>query len=204
MVKDPHSGVLKPFNLKYLTNQIPELKEFKLNINGVSFENPIDSSEVTPEFWNKLVCIIEKNYDKYDGFVILHGSDTMGYTGSALSFMLENLDKPVILTGSQLPIGVIRTDGKENLITAIEIASTRTNGRPMVPEVAVYFENQLFRGNRTIKVNAEHFNAFQTPNYPILAKAGVNIDYDINAIRNPKSFSSEVIFHKKWILMLEL
>lgn len=195
MVKDPHSGVLVPFDLKHLTDQIPELKEFKLNIKGVSFERLIDSSEVTIGFWLKLVSIIEENYQKYDGFVILHGSDTMAYTASALSFMLENLKKPVILTGSQLPIGMIRTDGKENLITAIEIASSKDNEKPIVPEVAIYFEYQLFRGNRTIKVNAEHFNAFQSPNYSALANAGVHIDYDANAIRKIDTSAKEC-FHK--------
>jgi L-asparaginase len=184
MMQDPHTGRLKPFNFSALTAQIPELKKFKIKLKSVAFENPIDSSNMHPRIWTEITEIIEKNYSKFDGFVILHGSDTMSFTASALSFMLENLGKPVILTGSQLPIGIIRTDGKENLITAIEIAAAKhANGKPLVPEVAVYFEYRLHRGNRTFKYNSQHFDAFRSPNYPALAEAGVDISYDFNAIK---------------------
>lgn len=186
MMQDAKSGSLKPFNFKHLTKQVPELNRFQLDLHSVSFKKPMDSSNMHPRVWVELAEIIEKNYNAYDGFVILHGSDTMSYTASALSFMLENLSKPVILTGSQLPIGIIRTDGKENLITAIEIAAaTSKNGKPLVPEVAIYFEYELYRGNRTLKYNSEHFDAFKSPNYPVLAEAGVSINYNFNAIGRP-------------------
>ncbi len=195
MMQDVKSGTLKPFNFKHLTKQVPELSRFDLDLHSVSFKKPIDSSNMHPRVWVELAEIIEKNYNAYDGFVILHGSDTMAYTASALSFMLENLSKPVILTGSQLPIGIIRTDGKENLITAIEIASAKNkNGKPLVPEVAVYFEYELYRGNRTLKYNSEHFDAFQSPNYPVLAEAGVHINYNFNAIA-PAS-TKKLLVHK--------
>lgn len=183
MMQDAKSGSLKPFNFKHLTKQVPELNRFAIDLHSVSFKRPIDSSNMHPRVWVELAETIEKNYNQYDGFVILHGSDTMAYTASALSFMLENLSKPVILTGSQLPIGIIRTDGKENLITAIEIASAKNKqGKPLVPEVAIYFEYELYRGNRTLKYNSEHFDAFKSPNYPVLAEAGVHINYNFNAI----------------------
>jgi L-asparaginase len=176
-------GHLKPFNFNHLTKQIPELKKFDVKLSAVSFEKPIDSSDMQPNVWIELAETIKKNYAQYDGFVILHGSDTMSYTASALSFMLENLNKPVILTGSQLPIGIIRTDGKENLITAIEIAASKQNKKPIVNEVCIYFEYQLYRGNRTHKYNAEHFQAFESPNYPVLAEAGVHIKYNYAALQ---------------------
>jgi L-asparaginase len=182
MVEDSATGTLSPFDFEHLTDAIPELKRFKCNLESISFDPVIDSSNMTPEVWVKLARIIEENYEKFDGFVILHGSDTMSYTASALSFMLENLSKPVILTGSQLPIGMIRTDGKENFITSVEIAAAKKDGKPMVPEVCVYFEYQLYRGNRTHKFNAEHFEAFRSVNYPVLARAGVRIKYDLAAI----------------------
>ena len=187
MVEDPSTGTLKPFDFKYLSEQIPEIKRFEINLESVSFEKPIDSSDMNPAIWVKMANMIKDNYNHFDGFVILHGSDTMAYSASALSFMLENLAKPVIFTGSQLPIGMIRTDGKENIITAIEIAAASQNGKPIVPEVAVYFEFKLYRGNRTHKFNAEHFQAFQSPNYPILAEAGVTIKYNYNAIMQPEA-----------------
>jgi len=186
MVQDHKTGALVPFNFKHLTLQVPELQEFDLQMKSVSFNPPIDSSNMNPGVWVKLAKIIEENYNQVDGFVILHGSDTMAFTASALSFMLDGLNKPVILTGSQLPIGMIRTDGKENLITAIEIAAAHVNKKPVVPEVAIYFEYQLFRGNRTHKFNAEHFDAFQSPNYPVLAEAGVSINYNLTAIAKHK------------------
>lgn len=184
MAEDPGSGKLIPFRFDHLTSQVPELKKFNVSIDSVSFEHPIDSSDMKPHVWQKMAKMVSDNYNKYDGFVILHGSDTMAYTASALSFMLLNLAKPVILTGSQLPIGTIRTDGKENLITAIEIAASKyENGKPIVPEVAIYFEYRLLRGNRTTKVSANHFNAFSSGNYPDLAEAGVKIQYHFQNIR---------------------
>lgn len=182
MVEDSETGVLNPFDFDHLTDQIPEIKKFNYQIDSISFDPIIDSSNMEPSVWVRLASIIESHYESYDGFVILHGSDTMAYTASALSFMLENLSKPVILTGSQLPIGMIRTDGKENFITAVEIAAARKNGRPIVPEVCIYFEYQLYRGNRTHKFNAEHFEAFRSVNYPVLAQAGVSIKYNEAAI----------------------
>ncbi|TND05088.1 MAG: L-asparaginase [Bacteroidetes bacterium] len=177
MVNDPKTGRLQPFDFKHLNEQIPELSKFAVRIDHITFEKPIDSSNMQPGTWIRLAQLIEKNYARYDGFVILHGSDTMAYTASALSFMLENLGKPVILTGSQLPIGTIRTDGKENLITSIEIAAARKKGKPIISEVCVYFEYRLYRGNRTHKWNSEQFRAFQSPNYPLLAEAGVHLNY---------------------------
>lgn len=182
MMQDAKTGQLKPFDFKHLTEQIPELNKFDVELSAVSFDKPIDSSDMQPQVWIDIAKLIEKNYSKVDGFVILHGSDTMSFTASALSFMLENLNKPVILTGSQLPIGTIRTDGKENLITAIEIAAAKENGKPIVTEVCIYFEYQLYRGNRTHKYNAEHFQAFQSANYPVLAEAGVHIKYNYAAL----------------------
>lgn len=178
MMQDIKTGELRPFDFKSLTKQIPELEKFKINLSSIAFKNPIDSSNMLPKVWIELAQLIKDNYSKYDGFVILHGSDTMSFTASALSFMLENLQKPVILTGSQLPIGIIRTDGKENLITAIEIASTQKSNKALVQEVCVYFEYKLYRGNRTLKYNSAHFDAFKSPNYPELAEAGVNIQYN--------------------------
>ena len=165
-------GSLKPFDLDTLSTQIPELNTFDIEINVISIAQPIDSSNMSKEVWIQLVEIIEKEFNNYDGFVILHGSDTMAYTASALSFMLENLNKPVILTGAQLPIGVRRTDAKENIITSIEIAA-----RSNIPEVCVYFEYRLMRGNRCTKANAEHFEAFKSPNFIYLAEAGLDIKY---------------------------
>lgn len=182
MVEDSETGVLHPFDFDHLTEQIPEIKRFKYKLSSISFDPIIDSSNTEPSVWIKLAEIIEENYENYDGFVILHGSDTMAYTASALSFMLENLSKPVILTGSQLPLGMVRTDGKENVITSIEIAAAKKDGKAMVPEVCIYFEYQLYRGNRTHKFNAEHFEAFRSVNYPVLAEAGVEIKYNYSAI----------------------
>lgn len=183
MVQDSESGALKAFDFEHLTDQIPELKKFDFNIESISFDPIIDSSNMEPRVWVRLAKIIEEHYESYDGFVILHGSDTMAFTASALSFMLENLSKPVILTGSQLPIGMIRTDGKENFITSLEIAAAQKDGKALVPEVCIYFEYQLYRGNRTHKFNAEHFEAFRSVNYPVLAEAGVEIKYNTTAIQ---------------------
>lgn len=178
MIQNHKTGAFEAFNFDHLRANVPELNRFNYNIQSYQFDPPIDSSDISPEIWKKIVRIIHYNYNLYDGFVILHGTDTMAYTASALSFMLENLSKPVILTGSQLPIGTLRTDGKENLITAIEIAAaTDEEGNPMVPEVCIYFQQMLFRGNRTTKFAAENFNAFRSNNLPPLGHAGVNITY---------------------------
>lgn len=175
MVKNFETGALKVFNFKKLLQNIPELKQLDCDIETFSFKKPIDSSDMNPAEWEMMATVINDNYADFDGFVILHGSDTMAYSASALSFMLENLDKPVVFTGSQLPIGDLRTDAKENLITAIQIASLTEGGQPVVREVCLYFEYKLYRGNRTTKISAEHFNAFTSPNYPALAESGVHL-----------------------------
>jgi L-asparaginase len=195
MIKDAASGALMPVNIDLLLQYIPELSRIDAEISIETFEQTIDSSDITPQHWTKLVEIIERNYDLFDGFVILHGSDTMAYTASALSFMLENLSKPVILTGAQLPIGVLRSDAKENFITALELALLKENGRAKINEVCIYFEYHLLRGNRTTKFSASHFNAFLSPNYPSLAEAGVHIQIDERHLL-PVPVSSPV-FHKK-------
>lgn len=192
MMQDIRSGELRPFDFRSLTQQIPELNKFDIRLSSIAFKNPIDSSNMHPNVWVELAEMIKKNYKDYDGFVILHGSDTMSFTASALSFMLENLGKPVILTGSQLPIGIIRTDGKENLITAIEIAGAKQNRKPLVTEVCIYFEYKLYRGNRTFKYNSQHFDAFKSPNYPELAEAGVNINYNSSAILKPSKKALQI------------
>ena len=184
MIQNPETGALESFNFDHLLNHVPEVKQFNLNIDAITFTPPIDSSDMEPALWSRIVCIIEENYDRYDGFVILHGTDTMSFTASALSFMLEDLMKPVILTGSQLPIGALRTDGKENLITAIEIAAAKhPDGTPVVPEVCVFFQDKLMRGNRTTKINSESFGAFGSNNYPPLGVAGTSIQYYSNNIK---------------------
>lgn len=185
MVKDSETGALKPLNFANLFELLPTLKLFNYQIDSFCFDPLIDSSNMSPEFWAQIAKAIQSNYEKYDGFVILHGSDTMAYTASALSFMLQNLNKPVILTGSQLPLGMIRTDGRENLLTAVEIAAAREDETPVVTEVCIYFENRLYRGNRTHKINAQHFNAFHSFNYPALAKVGIHINYSHASIHKP-------------------
>lgn len=186
MGRNGKTGALEPLQFDQLSKQMPEMEQVSAEIDVHQFAPPIDSSDMTPQLWAHLVKIIADGYDRYDGFVILHGTDTMAYTASALSFMLENLTKPVILTGSQLPIGQLRTDGKENLITSIEIASAKhDDGRPIVPEVCIYFSGKLLRGNRSTKINADGFNAFDSFNYPHLADAGVNIVYHEEYIMKP-------------------
>ncbi len=185
MVKDFQTGALKTFNFAKLLLRIPELKLLDCDIDTISFDEPIDSSNMNPEHWIRMAEIIQLHYANFDGFVVLHGSDTMSYSASALSFMLENLSKPVIFTGSQLPIGDLRTDAKENLITAIQIASFQQNGIPKIKEVGLYFEYKLYRGNRTSKINAEHFNAFSSPNFPELAESGVNLKFNEHILLNP-------------------
>jgi L-asparaginase len=185
MIYDKKTGVLKPYNFDKLFEYVPTLKLFDYNIDSYSFDPVVDSSNMNPNYWEKIAAIIEKNYENYDGFVVLHGSDTMAYTASALSFMLQNLNKPIILTGSQLPLGMVRSDGRENFITSVEIAAAKKEETPLVPEVCIYFENRLYRGNRTHKSNAENFQAFRSPNYPALAEVGITIKYNQNAIHNP-------------------
>ncbi|MBL7885867.1 MAG: asparaginase [Flavobacterium sp.] len=188
MMKDFETGALKAFNFKKLLQKIPEIKQLDCVIETISFAKPIDSSNMNPEKWVQIATIIQENYDSFDGFVVLHGSDTMSYSASALSFMLENLNKPVVFTGSQLPIGDLRTDAKENLITAIQIASLQQKGKTVINEVCLYFEYKLYRGNRTTKINAEHFNAFTSPNYPALAESGVHLNVNTNLLntKTPK------------------
>ena len=186
MNRNPHTKALEPFDFEHLLYNVPELKQFDTKISTYQFAPPIDSSDMSPQLWVKLAHVIADNYDTYDGFVVLHGTDTMAYTASALSYVLENLNKPVIFTGSQLPIGQLRTDGKENLITSIEIAAARNReGRAMVPEVGIYFNGHLLRGNRTTKQSADEFNAFESFNYPHLVDAGVNITYHHDLIFKP-------------------
>lgn len=196
MMKDFETGALKAFNFSKLLQKIPELKQLDCNIQTISFENPIDSSNMNISKWVKIASIIEDNYAQFDGFVVLHGSDTMSYSASALSFMLENLSKPVVFTGSQLPIGDLRTDAKENLITAIQIASLQHKGKAVIHEVCLYFEYKLYRGNRTTKINAEHFNAFASPNYAPLAESGVHLKVNHSSLL-PKTNTKKLIAHKE-------
>ena len=180
MIENPETGALESFSFEHLQSHVPELKRFDFDIDIHTFEKPVDSSDMAPKDWEELGKIIKSNYEKYDGFVVLHGTDTMVFTASALSFLLPNLTKPVIFTGSQLPIGQLRTDGKENLLTALEIAAARDeNGEARIQEVAIFFENKLMRGNRTTKISAEGFNAFRSHNFHPLATAGVHIEYKV-------------------------
>lgn len=195
MINDPKSGVLVPFNFEQITDHVPELKRLKYKFKVHSFDPLIDSSNMSPEVYKELAQLIEKEYENYDGFVVLHGSDTMSFTASALSFMIENLTKPVIFTGSQLPVNGIRTDAKENLITALEIAAEKRKGKAMVPEVCIYFDYKLFRANRSFKYNSEKFEAFRSPNYPVLAEAGVYLRFNRNDILKPSD--EPIKFHTK-------
>ncbi|MCF6297073.1 MAG: type I asparaginase [Flavobacteriaceae bacterium] len=193
MVKDYESNALKVFNFEQIKEKIPELNLLDCIIYTVSFENPIDSSNMNPKYWVKIVNIIEKNYNKMDGFVVLTGTDTMSYTSSAISFMFENLNKPGIFTGSQLPIGDLRTDAKENLITAIQIAAIQENNLPKIGEVCLYFEYKLYRANRTTKISSEQFDAFNSPNFPPLGESGVHLNFN-------KSVLKKVVPNKKLIV----
>lgn len=195
MVKDYKTGSLKAFDFSNLEKQIPELKQIDCSISSWSFDDPIDSSTITPDHWVDLVELIESKYEDYDGFVVLHGSDTMSYTASAVSFMIEHLHKPIIFTGSQLPIGDLRTDAKENLITAIEIAALTHNGTAVVQEVGLYFEYKLYRANRSTKISAAHFNAFTSPNYPALIESGVSLEVNESTLYRPDQ-SKSTIFYK--------
>jgi L-asparaginase len=187
MVQRPESGTLAPVKFDQILNEVPELNKFNYHLQTITFSPALDSSNMSPSVWVKIAQTIKKNYSDFDGFVILHGTDTMAYTASALSFMFENLDKPIILTGSQLPIGTIRTDGKENLITSVEIAAAKENGKCKVPEVCIYFDFNLYRGNRTVKRDSEQFSAFHSVNYPALAVAGVDIRYSNEFIYKPEN-----------------
>ena len=189
MKQDPETLDLRPFDFSQILEEMPELRKFGYTIDTYSFDPVIDSSDVNIEFWKNLTHLIEQNYGRYDGFVILHGTDTMSFSASALSFMLGDIEKPVVFTGSQLPIGMLRTDGKENLISSIEIAASKDrNGHPMVPEVCIYFESQLYRGNRTTKYTAENFRAFRSANYPVLAEVGIHIKFNTAFIRYPETW----------------
>lgn len=196
MVKDYESEVLRTFNFDKLLERIPELNQLGCTIDSISFDTPIDSSNMNTAYWAFIATSIEENYNKYDGFVVLHGSDTMSYTSSALSYMLENLSKPVIFTGSQLPIGDLRTDAKENLITSIQIASLKKNGKPVIQEVGLYFEYKLYRANRTTKINAEHFEAFASLNYPTLVESGVHLKVNYEHLWRSKK-GKKFVVHKK-------
>ena len=198
MMKDFETKALKAFNFKKLLQKIPELKQLDCKIETISFEKPIDSSNMNIEKWVQIAEIIENNYIHFDGFVVLHGSDTMSYSASALSFMLENLTKPVIFTGSQLPIGDLRTDAKENLITAIQIASIQEKNKPVINEVCLYFEYKLFRGNRTTKINTEHFKAFASPNFPTLAESGVHLNLN-QQLKKSKLNTKKLLVHKNLV-----
>jgi L-asparaginase len=186
MVQRPKTGTLGPVKFDHIREELPELNKFNYNIKTITFNPALDSSNVTPAVWIKIARTIEKHYNRFDGFVVLHGTDTMAYTASALSYMFENLEKPIILTGSQLPLGTLRTDGKENLITAVEIAAAKENGVSLVPEVCIYFDFKLFRGNRAVKRDADQFSAFQSVNYPELAVAGVDIRFKHEFIQSPR------------------
>lgn len=197
MGKHPDTGALEPLDFNHLVLSMPEFQLIPVKIDVRKFVPPIDSSDMDPMRWAELVGIISNNYDDYDGFVILHGTDTMAYTASALSFMLENLTKPVVLTGSQLPIGELRTDGKENMMTAIELASMKgPDGRPVVPEVSIFFNGKLLRGNRSTKMNAEGFFAFDSFNYPHLCDVGVNFTFHNHHILQP-DYSRPMVPHLK-------
>jgi L-asparaginase, type I len=183
MIENPETHTLQPFDFTHLIDNVPKIKMLDYTIENIQFNPPLDSSDMNPKYWMEMARAIEENFDRFDGFVVLHGTDTMSYTASALSFMLENLHKPVIITGSQLPIGEVRTDGEENLITALQIAAaTDINDEPMVQEVAILFENYLWRGNRSTKMSADNFNAFKSNNYPSLAKIGLGIHFNEEAL----------------------
>lgn len=187
MTENAETGSLEPFDFDHLIDNVPKIKMLDYDIENYQFETPIDSSAMTPEDWAQMVMVIEQEYDRFDGFVVLHGTDTMAYTASALSFMLKDLHKPVVITGSQLPIGEVRTDGEENLITALQVAAEKdSDGCPMVQEVAILFENYLWRGNRSTKHSSDNFNAFKSPNYPRLAKVGLDISYRKESLWRPK------------------
>lgn len=193
MKEDPEDQTLKPFDFSQILEEVPELGKFAFKVDAYTFSPLIDSSDVEPGFWIDLARLIHSRYDGYDGFVILHGTDTMAFSASALSFMLDGLTKPVVFTGSQLPIGRPRTDGKENLVSAVEIASAKdADGHSLVPEVCICFDSLLLRGNRSTKADAENFNAFRSPNMAPLAEAGISIRYDRRLIRYPGDWDARL------------
>ncbi|UII24573.1 asparaginase [Fulvivirga maritima] len=196
MVHDKN-GALVPFDFSSILDHVPSLRHLELNLTVISFENPIDSSNINPADWQLIGQIIHDHYNEFDGFVVLHGTDTMSFTASALSFMLENLNKPVVFTGAQLPISSLRSDARENLITALEIASSKKDGKPIISEVCIYFDYVLLRANRSKKVESLHFDAFESENYPLLAEAGVEINYN-EAVIMPFRGEKEVILHNKF------
>ncbi|UTD16085.1 asparaginase [Tenacibaculum mesophilum] len=196
MVKDYNTGALKAFDFSQISSKIPELQQLNCEINTISFDEPIDSSNMNVHYYIQIADIISDNYDKFDGFVVLTGSDTMSYTSSTISFMFENLQKPVIFTGSQLPIGDLRTDAKENLITSIQVASAYENDKPVIQEVGLYFEYKLYRANRTTKINAEQFEAFASMNYPPLAESGVHLNFNYPLLLKPKENQSDLVVRK--------
>jgi len=197
MVKDYNTGALKAFDFSQISSKIPELQQLNCEISTVSFDEPIDSSNMNVDYYIQIAEIISDNYDRFDGFVVLTGSDTMSYTSSAISFMFENLQKPVIFTGSQLPIGDLRTDAKENLITSIQVASAYEEGKPIIQEVGLYFEYKLYRANRTTKINAEQFEAFASMNYPPLAESGVHLNFNYHLLLKPDKEEKKLVFRKK-------
>jgi len=197
MVKDYKTKALKVFDFSQIVDKIPELKQLDCHIDSLSFEDLIDSSNMNTDYYVQIAETIEANYEKYDGFVILTGSDTMSYISSAISFMFENLQKPIIFTGSQLPIGDLRTDAKENLITTIEIAAARKNGKPIISEVGLYFEYKLYRANRTTKINAAQFEAFTSMNYPPLAESGVHLNFNEPLLHSQKDIAEKLVVRKK-------
>lgn len=199
MIKDYKTGALKVFDFSQILEKIPELQQLNCTIKSISFKEPIDSSNMNTQYYADIVTIIEENYNKYDGFVILTGSDTMSYISSTVSFMLENLTKPVIFTGSQLPIGDLRTDAKENLITSIEIAASREDHKPIITEVCLYFEYKLYRANRTTKISAEHFKAFASMNHPALAESGVHLKFNKSLLLKPINYNDALIVRKKLV-----
>ncbi len=199
MIKDYKTGALKAFDFSRIIDKIPELEQLDCEIESISFDEPIDSSNMNTEYYINIVEIIETNYTNFDGFVILTGSDTMAYTSSAISFMIENLQKPIIFTGSQLPIGDLRTDAKENLITSIEIAASRRNNIPIISEVCLYFEYKLYRANRTTKISAEQFEAFASKNYPALAESGVHLNFNENVLLESIPIYQQLIIRKKLV-----
>ena len=199
MIKDYKTNALKSFDFSRIIDKIPELEQLECEIKSISFEEPIDSSNMNTKYYVDIVEIIEANYTNFDGFVILTGSDTMAYTSSAISFMIENLQKPIIFTGSQLPIGDLRTDAKENLITSIEIAASRKNNKPIISEVCLYFEYKLYRANRTTKISSEQFEAFASKNYPALAESGVHLNFNKNVLLKFIPFDQQLIVRKKLV-----
>ena len=196
MINQPGSHSLTPFNFEQILRHVPEIEKFGFNLTPVTIHPVVDSSNIKPGTWIKIAELIEEGYNSYDGFIILHGTDTMAFSASALSFMLQDLKKPVIFTGSQLPVSTLRTDARENLISSIEIAATEKDGAPLVPEVCIYFEFKLLRGNRTTKQNSEDFNAFFSPNYPVLAESGVHLKfYPEHLLRKPEHENLQI--HKQ-------